>query len=104
LSDNFNILIGAGPYVAMYLSGKVMTTVGSSDPETDNLKSGKNGEFKSTDLGASTLLGFETGSGIIIDINYDIGLTNIIQNSNPNSTIQQLKTGAVYLSVGFAFK
>ena len=104
LSDNFNILVGAGPYAAMYLNGKVTTTEGTSNPETDNLKSGKNGELKSTDFGASALLGFETGRGIIIDINYDIGLTNIIQNSNSSSTIQQLKTGSIYLSLGFAFK
>jgi hypothetical protein len=104
VSDSFNILVGAGPYIALYMNGKITTTNGNSAPDTENAKSGKNGDFKSTDFGASALLGVETSSGIIIDLNYDIGLTNIIETPNASSPIQQLKTGSIYLSLGFAFK
>ncbi|WP_426671463.1 porin family protein [Mucilaginibacter sp. McL0603] len=100
VTDSFNILIGAGPYVAMGLSAKTTTTVGDSDPETDKLEFGNNGDFKSTDLGAATMLGFETSSGLIFGINYDIGLTNIAQNGDSNNS---LKTGTIYASIGFSF-
>lgn len=103
VNDNFNILAGAGPYVALGLSGKVTSSSGGSDSQTNNVKFGKDGDFKSIDFGASTLLGFETAKGLIISVNYDMGFTNIMQNSSSNSAIQQLKTGAVYASVGFAF-
>jgi hypothetical protein len=104
LNDNFNILVGAGPYIAMGLNGKVTTSSGSFASETDKVSFGKNGDFKSTDFGAATMLGFETARGLIISINYDMGLTNIMQNASSDNTLQQLKTGAVYVSVGFALK
>jgi hypothetical protein len=104
VSDSFNILVGAGPYVAMGLNGKTTTTPGGGDTETDNAKFGNDGDFKSTDFGATALLGFETQSGIIVGINYDIGLTNILQSASAGGSLQSLKTGAIYVSLGFAFR
>ena len=104
INDSFNILTGAGPYIGLFTNGKITTTNGDSNPETDKAKSGKNGDFKSTDFGASALLGVEISNGPIIDLNYDIGLSNIIKNPNSITSIQQLKTGSIYLSVGFAFR
>jgi hypothetical protein len=101
MSDNFNILIGTGPYAALSLNGRVTSSVGGSDPQTDKATFGKNGSFKSSDFGISSIIGFETTSGIIFGINYDMGFTNIVQNSGPNNS---LKTGAVYASIGFALK
>lgn len=101
MSDNFNILIGTGPYAAFNLNGKITSTVGGSDPQTNKATFGKNGEFKSTDFGISSILGFETTSGIIFGINYDMGFTNIIQNGGSNNS---LKWGSVYASLGFTLK
>ena len=99
---NCNILIGVGPYIAYGLNSKVITNVDGSQVQTSSLDFGSNGELHRVDFGGTGLLGIEVNH-ISIAINYDLGLTNVIQNNDlllPTSA----KTGALYLSVGYSFK
>jgi len=100
LSDSFNILVGAGPYVAMGLNGKNVNT-DNFGSQTNKIKFGSNGDLKSTDFGATGLLGFETESGIIVGVNYDMGFSNILNKSNSGEGLQSLKNSAIYVSIGF---
>jgi len=99
-----DLYFGAGPYIAMGLSG---TATGSDGTTTESDKvtfGGTNGDFESTDIGIDGIAGLKLKSGFLVHVNYDFGLTNILNSSNPNNTGGgQIKTRTFGISVGYAF-
>lgn len=98
-----NIFLGAGPYFAWGLGGTNNQKLFNNDPVTYQISYGKNGDFKSTDFGATSVLGFQGAKGWAIGANLDYGFTNILQNNNTAFDASQLKTIAVYISIGQSF-
>jgi hypothetical protein len=64
---------------------------------------GSNGDFKSTDYGITTVLGFQGAKGWSISGNLDWGLPNILQTNNTGFATSQIKTITFYLSIGQSF-
>jgi hypothetical protein len=97
-----DIYFGAGPYVARGLSGKVKIT----DPETgqsesQDVKFGGNDDnsFKAMEYGANAIAGIKLKTGLLLNINYDLGLSNL----SPTADSGKLKTRVFGVSVGYAF-
>ena len=72
-------------------------------PTTQKIKFGSNGDFKSTDFGATMLLGFQTAGGTAIGVNFELGFTNMLQKSDLNIGATSARTGVFYLSLGQSF-
>ena len=98
-----NIFLGAGPYFAYAFNGTNKQTLFNDDPVNYKIKFGSNGDLKSTDFGAATVLGFQAARGWSIGLNIDWGLTNILQNNSSGYDATQYKTITAYLSVGYTF-
>ena len=103
VGDGANIFLGAGPYFSLGLNGTNRQTLFTADPVIHKITYGKNGDFKSTDFGASTVLGFQGAKGWAISGNLDFGLTNILQTNNSAFDATKFKTITFYLSIGQSF-
>jgi energy-coupling factor transporter transmembrane protein EcfT len=104
LGDNgANIFLGAGPYFAYALNGTNQQSFELDDTMNEKITFGKNGDFKSTDFGATTVLGFTTARGVVISANIDFGLTNILQTNNSGFDASEFKTVTFYFGVGQNF-
>jgi hypothetical protein len=109
VSERASIFLGAGPFYSVGLSGTNTQTVSenvqtaSTIKRTQEIKYGSNGDFKSTDLGASFVLGFQGESGWSLNFNFDYGLKNILQNNNLGVGATGAKTVAFYLGIGQRF-
>ena len=94
------VYFGAGPYVGYGLSGKAKSTVGgSSDSEDITFGSGPD-DIKRTDFGLNGIAGFEFKGGLILGVNYDLGLTSI---NNENTDNTSTKNRVFGVSIGFKF-
>lgn len=103
VGDGANIFLGAGPYYSYGLNGTNTQTISSADPVIRKITYGKNGDFKSTDFGATTVLGFQGAKGWSVSANLEFGLTNILQTNNTGFDATQLKTVTFYFSIGQSF-
>jgi len=93
-----NLYAGAGPYVAVGLSGKTKY-ITSATTETHDIKFGNNeADIKPTDFGADIIAGLKLKNGLLIGLNYDLGLTNISNNKGDN-----IKNRVLGVSAGFVF-
>jgi hypothetical protein len=93
------LYFGAGPYVAFGLSAKVKAT-DSTGTVSQNVGFGSSEDkYKTIDAGANIVAGIKLDSGLLFNLNYDFGLTNI-SNIAGNKT-----TNRVFgVSVGYIFK
>ncbi len=102
------VMVGFGPYVAFALSGKVIAGSVTSDIEfkntielTDPLTTTY---MKSLDAGAGVFAGYETGFGIYIQLNTQIGLINISpEDTRVGEDNSSLKNVGFGVSVGYRF-
>lgn len=101
-SSGANIFLGAGPYLAKGMSASVKETVADNGPIKEKLKYGSNGDLKPMDYGITTAVGFQAAKGWSVGLNFDIGGTNIIQNSDESGT-SSLKINTLYFNVGMSF-
>jgi hypothetical protein len=92
-----NIFIGAGPYIAIGISGKVKVDDGQGNTISEDASFGSNGNFKTADAGIQGIAGLQLKKGFLIGINYDLGLTNIAQNSGSGA----IKNRVFGISIGF---
>ncbi len=99
--NNGNFFIGAGPSVAFHVSGKYKYKDGADSYATD-VKFGNTDEdnFKSLDLGANFLTGYTFPNGLMLSVNYNLGLSNLFTEENDNSTF---KSSYFALKLGFLF-
>jgi hypothetical protein len=101
-NEGANIFYGAGPFVSLGLSGTNHKTV-NQDETNEKVTFGSTGDFKSTDFGVSTVLGYETSKGFSMGLNWEFGLVNILNKSDLNLGATSAKTGVFYLSIGQSF-
>ena len=98
-----NFFIGAGPSIAVALSGEERET-DNGNTTTYKYKIGSNPDehdFKRMDFGANFITGIETKSGFLIAINYNLGLSNIAPGSSDDGTIKNRYFG---FKVGYMFR
>jgi len=103
VGDGANIFLGGGPYFAWGLNGTNKQTLYMNDPVLLKVSYGKNGDFTQTDIGATTVFGFQAAKGWSVSGNIDFGFTNIMQNNNTAFDATQLKTITFYISIGQSF-
>ncbi|RVT98081.1 PorT family protein [Mucilaginibacter limnophilus] len=89
---------GAGPFVGYGISGKATANDGSSS-QSEDVNFGDDGEFKTIDAGVNGIAGFKFANGFLLNLNYDLGLTNIANNSGDG----RIKTRVFGISVGYQF-
>jgi len=88
-----NIYFGAGPYVAQGLSGKTTYTEGSTFGNSAD-------DVKATQFGADAIIGFKLRNGLLINANYDLGLTNDVPAAEGGN---KSKSHVFGISVGYVF-
>jgi len=114
LGENFKLIVGAGPYLAMGIGGKYSTNgqlLGSDfsddksiefgDDKPDNNGSQGQGTLKRFDFGLNFLAGLELGH-FTVNANYGLGLTNMNPGSD-NDQGDKYKNRVFSVSVGFLF-
>jgi len=90
VSDNFSVL--AGPQIGFLTSAKVKIGSGNfSDAEYHS--------YKSTDFGLNLGIIYELRNGLFFDLRYDIGFSNIIEESSFD-----LKNSVISFSLGYKIK
>jgi hypothetical protein len=94
-----SVYFGAGPYVGIGLSGKSKTTI-DGEKKSDDITFGSGPEdLKRTDFGLNGIAGVEFKNGLILGLNYDLGLSDITNETDGGS----FKNRVFGLSVGFKF-
>lgn len=101
-SNGANIFLGGGAYIAKGMHATVKETIGNNDPVKQKLKYGNNGDLKPMDYGITTTLGFQAARGWSVGLNFDIGGTNLIQNTEASGT-SSFKINTLYFNVGLGF-
>ncbi|MCL6102718.1 MAG: PorT family protein [Bacteroidetes bacterium] len=94
INESVKFFIQAGPYVGYAISGK-----DKYSDVTENVKFGEKGGLKRGDFG----LGFGAGLGfgsIITSLNYELGLSNMIDDSNYKSKNKVLQLSVAYMFGG----
>jgi hypothetical protein len=95
--------IGAGPYVSMGVYGKQKLVANNSQSgsftNSKKVDFGDNGDIKSNDSGANAIAGIKLKGGFLVNLNYDLGLENIL----PDADGRKFKTRVLGASVGFVF-
>ncbi len=71
------LFLGVGPSFALGLSGKAKS---GGDSEDIEFGSGE-GEVKPLDLGGNILAGYELSNGLFLSVNYNLGFSNISNES-----------------------
>jgi hypothetical protein len=98
--------IGAGPFVGMGVYGRknlsadnnnngVHTAVSSSNKITF----GDNGDIRSDEYGAGAIAGIKLKGGLLFNLNYDLGLSNVA----PDQAGNKFKNHVFGASIGFVF-
>ena len=102
LGDNY-LVFGAGPYGAYGISGKnkVTTTVGGQSEKTEeNVKFGSADEqIKRFDYGLNFMAGYLVGNGLMVKLNYSLGLVDL-----SNVSQAKYKNSYLGLTLGYFFK
>lgn len=98
------IYLGAGPYGGIGIHGKTKLTAINAQTgsfgSSQGTKFGNDaGDIKRTDFGADAIAGLKLKGGLLFNINYDYGLSNILPESDGN----KFKTRVLGASIGFAF-
>lgn len=86
------VMVGFGPYIAYGISGKQITTAG------DSFTIERGVDYKAFDAGGNIFAGFETASGIFLQLETQFGMVNI--SPDDNTTIKNTGFG---LSLGYRF-
>ncbi|WP_300596339.1 porin family protein [Niabella sp.] len=113
------LLLGAGPYVAYGVGGKLKTNgdfswgglSGSSSGSTDlefknDYKDGSNNKViygKPFDAGANLLFGYEFANKLSFQLNGQLGLVNIVPKNDGAKPDAKMKNSAFGISVGYKF-
>jgi len=106
-----DVFVGAGPYVARGLSGKID---GSSNDGQGNVETmsqpihfgtSDGDEVKPMQYGVNLMAGFKLKNGLLINVSYDLGLSNDAPiSSDSEGGSGSSKSKVVSVSLGFAIK
>jgi hypothetical protein len=91
ISESAKFFLQAGPYVGYALSGKAKYS-----DVTENVKFGEKGGMKRGDFGLGFGAGLEFGV-IVASLNYELGLSNLIDDSNYKSKNKVLQISVAYM-------
>jgi|GEM_PF-2504593 len=97
-----DVYFGGGPYLAFGTGGTVVVQaegVYDSQPATF----GGYGDFSRTDAGFEIIGGIRVADNVVFHLNYDFGLSNIINITGQEGGLGTLKTGSFGISFGFVF-
>jgi hypothetical protein len=97
-----NIFLGAGPYLSYGLNG-TNTQTNFYTTQTQHIKFGNNGDFKSTDYGVTSIIGFQAARGWMVGLNIEQGLANIMKNNTTGFEASKIRNFSFYFSVGQSF-
>lgn len=90
-----NLILGVGPYVAYGLGGKAKFGSFSND-----IKFGKDEDFKAFDYGGNLLFGYQLPSGISFQLNAQLGMGNMIHDGDSDNSLRNTQFG---ISLGYKF-
>jgi hypothetical protein len=98
--------IGAGPFVGMGVYGRKNLSADNNNNGThtaisssDKITFGDNGDIRSDEYGAGAIAGIKLKGGLLFNLNYDMGLSNVAPNQAGNT----FKNHVFGASVGFVF-
>lgn len=101
-----NIYFGAGPYIARGVSanstftGAIYTGEVVTQKQDINFGNGDH-DLKTIQFGADAIAGFKFNNGFLLNINYDLGLTNDMVTKPYTTGVS--KSRAFGLSIGYCF-
>ena len=91
-----NIYFGIGPYIAQGLSGK--QTYNGNNSQSVSFGNAE-GDIKAQQFGADAIVGFKLKGGLLLNANYDLGLTNDVPSVDGGSS----KSRVFGISLGYVF-
>lgn len=94
-----DIYLGAGPYVSKAISGKITGPDQNGQSFSTDVKFGNEGIIKSMEYGADAIAGITLKGGLLLNVNYDLGLSNI----SSHDASGRAQTRVLGISVGYAF-
>lgn len=95
-----NVYFGAGPFVGVGFSGKAKVTSNGISESMDITFGSDPGDFKITEFGLNGIAGVEFKGGLILGLNYDLGLSDISNNGGESASLKNRVFG---ISVGYKF-
>lgn len=106
-----DLYFGAGPYAALGLSGTVSATTndgqGNVESQSSNVHFGNSSsdDVKSTQFGVNFVAGFKLPNGLLINLDYNLGLSNDAPGSgDPETGSGSVKSKVFSISLGYAIK
>ncbi|RYZ98624.1 MAG: PorT family protein [Sphingobacteriaceae bacterium] len=93
------VYFGAGPFFAFRIAHSGLDPDENTNDPYPFVKQVGSDEI-STDAGINGIAGFKFKNGLLLNINYDLGMVDIGKNNGDNS----LKTTVIGLSLGYVFK
>jgi hypothetical protein len=101
--NNSGFFAGAGPSISFGLSGrdKFIDKIDASRSENVKVKFGSDDDqAKRLEFGVNALTGYKTVSGFLFAINYNLGLSNLM-NRNPDDEGGTIKNKYFAIKIGF---
>ncbi|MGH2563551.1 MAG: porin family protein [Ginsengibacter sp.] len=105
---SYGFFIGAGPSIALGISGKDKYTDTNNPMDNEDAKvtfgSGSD-ELKRMDLGANAVAGYKSAGGFVISANYNLGFTDVSNGDQSNPDEQgSIKNKYFSIRIGFMFE
>ncbi|HNU88731.1 MAG TPA: porin family protein [Ferruginibacter sp.] len=89
-----NFFIGAGPSIAVAISGKYKYSDGvNSINENIKFGTGDDDMMKPVDLGANFITGFSLNNGLMFSVNFNAGLNNLAAQSSDDVSLRSNYVG-----------
>lgn len=105
IGTNTKLYIGAGPYIAAGVGGKVsysgnLGDVSGYSDHNINYGDGSDDDLKSTDIGGNVLAGFEFSNGLLLGAQYGLSFSNNAPGGE-NSDSKILRNKVLSVSIGY---
>ena len=91
---------GAGPAISFGITGNGASTYNGRTEEEDIKFGSEDDEMKSTEFSANFLTGYQFNNGFLISLNYNLGLSNIMNSNVDNEKLTNRYFG---LRIGYMF-
>ncbi len=104
-AGNGKVFAGLGPYLGIGVFGKTSGENGETNV-SENIQFGSDGDMKRFDYGANFLAGYEFANGLLINVNYSLGLANLSPSGGDGDGTLKLQYFGVslgYLFSGFSY-